>query len=104
MQYYFDKEEHNFKTDVPHGNSKTNSRPHKRTKESVKIAIKESILRPKDVVNDCFSTLEGHQKLNLDQIFPKLSRGKCAEDDTIKLIETSKNEMLNIYYKKIYIY
>ena len=74
MQYYFDKEEHNFKTDLSHGNPKTNSRPHKRTKESVKIAIKESILRPKDAVSDCFSTQEGHQKLNLDQIFPKVAK------------------------------
>ena len=54
MWYYFDKEEHIFKTDLQHGSSKTNSRPHKRTKESVKIAIKESILRPKDVINDWF--------------------------------------------------
>ena len=71
MQYCFHKEEHNFKTDLPHGNSKTNSRPHKRTKESVKTAIKESILRPKDVVNDWFQhagwTLEVKSRLD----FPK---------------------------------
>ena len=54
MQYYFDKEEHNVKTDLSHGSSKTNTWPHKCTKESVKTAIKGSISRPKDVVNDLF--------------------------------------------------
>ena len=34
MQCYFDKEEHNFKTNLPHGRSKTNFQSHKRTKES----------------------------------------------------------------------
>ena len=33
MQYYFDKEEHNFKTGLLPGNSKANFWPHKRTKE-----------------------------------------------------------------------
>ena len=54
MQYYFDKGEHNFKTDLSHRNSETNTRTHKRTKESVKIAIKASISRPEDLVNDLF--------------------------------------------------
>ena len=39
IKHYFDKKENNFKTDLPQGNPKTNSQPHKRAKESVKIAI-----------------------------------------------------------------
>ena len=70
-QYYFDKEEHNFKTDLPHRISKTNSRPHKRTKESVKIAIKESISRPKDVVNDLFQHAGGTLGIKSTSDFPK---------------------------------
>ena len=55
MQYYFDKEEHNFKIDLPHVSYKTKTRPHHHTEEeSVKIAIKESISRQKDVGNDLF--------------------------------------------------
>lgn len=71
MQYYFDQEDHNFKTDLPHGISKTNSRPHKRTKESVKIAIKESISRPKDVVNDLFQHAGGTLGIKSTSDFPK---------------------------------
>ena len=44
---------------MPYGNSETNTRPHKHTKESVKIAIKQSISRPKDVVNDLFQHTGG---------------------------------------------
>ena len=44
-----DKEEHNINTDLPIWSSKTNTRPHKHTNKSVKIAIKESISRQKGV-------------------------------------------------------
>ena len=103
MQYYFDTEEHNFKTNLPHGSSKTNTRSHKSTKESVKIAIKEIISRSKDVVNDLFQHTGGALGVKSTSDFSKSSqqvkdvwRNKCPEDDTIKLIETCKNEMLNV--------
>ena len=100
MQHYFDKEEHNVQTDLPHGSSKTNTWPRKHTKESVKIAIKESISMPKDVVNDLFQHVRGAREVKCTSDFPishqqvkDLWRNKCPEDDTIKLIETCKNEM-----------
>ena len=103
MQHYFDKEKHNVKTDLLHGSSKTNTWPHKHTKESVKIAIKESISVPKDVVNDLFQHVREALEVKCTSDFPishqqvkDLWRNKCPEDDTIKLIETCKNEMLNI--------
>ena len=102
MQYYSDKEEHNFKTDLPHGSSRTNTRSHKRTKESVNIAIKESIFRLKDVVNDFFQHAGGALGVKYISDFPKsrqqvkdLRRNKCPGDEKIKLIETCKNEMMN---------
>ena len=97
MQYYFDKEEHNVKTDLSHGSSKTNTWPHKCTKESVKTAIKGSISRPKDVVNDLFQQARGALRVKSTLDFPKscqqvkdLRRHKCPEDDTIKLIDEKK--------------
>ena len=71
MQYYFDKEEYNFKSDLPHGSSITNSRPHKRTKSLCEIAIKESNSRPKDVVNDLFQHAERVLGLKSISDFPK---------------------------------
>ena len=40
----------------------------------------------------CFSTLDRFRS----RFSQKSPKSKCAEDDTIKLIETSKNKMLNI--------
>ena len=71
MQYYFDKEEPNFKTDLSHGNSKTNYRPHNRTKESVKTAIKESISRPKDIINYLFQHAGGALEVKSTSDFSK---------------------------------
>ena len=69
----------------------------------MKIAIKESISRPKDVLNDLFQLGGGALGVKSKSDFPKSCQqvkyfriNKCPEDDTIKLIETCKNEMLNI--------
>ena len=70
MQYYFDKEEHNINTDLPLGSSKTNTRPHKHTNKSVKIAIKESISRQKDV-DDQFQHAGGALGVKSTLKFPK---------------------------------
>ena len=65
--------------------------------------MKESISRPKDVLNDMFQLGGGALGVKSKSNFPKscqqvkyLRINKCPEDDTIKLIETCKNEMLNI--------
>ena len=39
MQYYFDYGEHDIIVQQPHGNSKRNTRPHRRSKESLKEKI-----------------------------------------------------------------
>ena len=36
MQYYLDNGEHDIIVKQPHGNSKRNARPHRRSKESLK--------------------------------------------------------------------
>ena len=71
--------------------------------KNLKIAIKESISVPKDVVNDLFQHVRGALEVKCTSDFPishqqvkDLWRNKCPADDTIKLIETCKNEMLNI--------
>ena len=83
MQYYFHKEEHNFKPDVPHGDSKTNSRHHKCAKESVKTAIKKSILRPTGVVNDLFQhagwTLEVKSRLDFPKCLQEVNVQRMAK-------------------------
>ena len=101
-QNYFDKEEHNFKTDLPHGSSTTNTRPHMLTNKSVKTVIKESTSRPKDVANDLFQDIRGALGVKSTSGFSKsrqrvkdLRRNTYREDDTIKLIDVMK--MLNTY-------
>ena len=68
----------------------------------MKIVIKESISRPKDVVNDLFQHAGGALGVKSTSDFPKscqqvkdLRRNKCP-GDTIKSLKTCKNEMLNI--------
>ena len=47
-----------------------NTRPDKRTKESMKIAIKESTLRPKQLVNGLFQRAGGVFEVGSTSDFP----------------------------------
>ena len=48
VQYYFDDDEHPVNTFKRHGNSCSSKKSYKRTKESVKLSVRNSSLGPKE--------------------------------------------------------
>ena len=68
MQCYFVNSEHDIIVNQPHGNSKRNTRPHIRSKDSLKEKIKSSKYGPKDTVlkllEDAGGILQAHSPSN----------------------------------------
>ena len=58
LQCYFDENEHEVEINVPHGNAKRLKKPHRRTKESEKDAVKKSDKAARKVVQEIFLELE----------------------------------------------
>ena len=71
MQYYFDNGEHDIIVKQRHGNSKRNTRSHRRAKESLKEKIKNSKYGPKDTVHKLLEDTSGILKAHSPSDFPK---------------------------------
>ena len=71
MQYYFDNGEHGIIVKQPHGNSKRNTRPHRRSKEYLKEKIKNSKYGPKDTVHKLLEDAGGILQAHSSSYFPK---------------------------------
>ena len=111
-QYYFDDGEHDIIVEQPHGNSKINTRPHRRSKESLKEKMKNSKYGPKETVHRLLEDAGGILQVHSPNDFPKnrqqIKNLKRKSDDNLKdgivnLIDTcnKEHELKNIFVRTV---
>ena len=110
LQYYFDENVHEVDINAPHGNAKRLKKPHRRTKESVKDAVKKSGEVARKVVQDIFLQHGGFQNVQSPSNFPK-NRKQVSNlryfgdpsntrdrDDIVEILDMCQNEVANNKY------
>ena len=112
MQYYFDNGEHDIIVEQPHGNSERNTRPHRRSKESLKEKMKNSNYGPKETIHRFLEDAGGIFQVHSPSDFPKIRqqiknlRRKSddnLEDDIVNLIDAcnKQHELKNIFVRTV---
>ena len=102
VQYYFEDEEHLVNITKQHSNSKSNAKSYRRTKESVKNAIRKSSVGPKDTITNIYQQAGGYSAVRSCSDLPRnrkqISNMRYAEkiqtlkDDIIEVIDMCKME------------
>ena len=97
VQYYFDDDEHPVNTFKRHGNSRSSKKIHKRTKESVKLSVRNSSVGPKETASKNFKEAGGYLDVRSCSDFPRdrkqvtnlkySKKHQLVEDDIIELID-----------------
>ena len=110
LQHYFDEHEHEVEINASHGSAKRLKKPHRRTKESVKDAVKKSGKAARKVVQDIFLEHGGFQNVKSPNDFPKNQKqvsnlryfddpsNKRDRDDIVEILEMCQNEVANNKY------
>ena len=110
LQYYFDEHEHEVEINASHGSAKRFKKPHRRTKESVKDAVKKSGKAARKVVQDIFLEHGGFQNVKSPNDFPKNQKqvsnlryfddpsNKRDRDDIVEILDMCQNEVANSKY------
>ena len=88
MQYYFDNGEHDIIVEQPLGNSKRNTRPHRRSKDSLKEKMKSSKCGPKETVRrlleDAGGILQVHSPSDFLKNRQQIKNLQSKSDDNLK--------------------
>ena len=97
VQHYFDNDEHLVNTFKRHGNSRSSKKSYKRTKESVKLSVRNSSLGLKGTVTKLFKEAAGYLDMCSCSDFPRdrkqvtnlkySKKHQLVEDDIIELID-----------------